>query len=200
MGAGFPGESVRDSQELRQRHCWRLVFSTLIFFVGLLLASLSYFSAQPRAFIDALISWLQSPAANPQEYLFATGGTAVSGLLLAPVALMFYRRLTAIHAFAAIGSFFLAAGLLAAVLIGCLAPFPQTYEPLDIPLAYAAFISIATGLAVCLAVAAMRARQSPPRSDDAGLPSSSKRQMPHSAGRKFKAGLGFRMWRASPNG
>jgi hypothetical protein len=135
--------------------------SALVFFVGLLLASISYFSAQQRTFIDALISWLQSPSANPHGYLFATGGTAVSGVLLAPVALMFYRRLTAIHrALAAIGSFFFAAGLLAAVLIGCLAPFPETYEPLHIPLAYAAFIGIATGLAVCLAVAAKRAKQS----------------------------------------
>jgi hypothetical protein len=104
--------------------------STLVFFVGLLLASISYFSAQQRTFIDALISWLQSPSANPHGYLFATAGTAVSGILLAPVALMFYQRLAAIHrSLAAIGSFFFAAGLLAAVLIGCLAPFPQTYEP-----------------------------------------------------------------------
>jgi len=49
--------------------------------------------------------------------LFATGGTAVSGILLAPVGLMFYRRLTAINrALAAVGSFFFAAGLVAAVL------------------------------------------------------------------------------------
>lgn len=129
--------------------------STLVFFVGLLLASVSYFSAQQRTFIDALISWLQSPSANPHGYLFATGGTAVSGILLAPVALMFYRRLSAIHrALAVIGSFFFAAGLLAAVLIGCLSPFPDTYEPLHIPLAYATFISMSAGLAICLAVAA----------------------------------------------
>jgi hypothetical protein len=140
--------------------------STLIFFVGLLLASIFYFSSsysssQQRTFIDALISWLQSPDANPRGYLFATAGTAVGGILLAPVALMFYRRLSTIHrTLAAIGSFFLAAGLLAAVLIGCLAPFPQTYEPLHIPLAYAAFIAISTGLAVCLAVAALPTEQS----------------------------------------
>jgi hypothetical protein len=132
--------------------------STLIFFVGLLLASVSYFSSQPRTFIDALISWLQSPAANPHGYLFATSGTAVSGILMAPVAPMFYRRLTAIHrSLATAGSFLFAAGLLAAILIGCLAPFPQTYEPLHIPLAYAAFVSISAGLATCLAVAATRA-------------------------------------------
>ncbi len=65
-----------------------------------------------RTFIDALISWLQSPVANPRAYLFATAGTAVSGILLAPVAVMFYRRLSAMHrTLAAIGSLFLAAGL-----------------------------------------------------------------------------------------
>jgi hypothetical protein len=65
-----------------------------------------------RTFIDALISWLQSPGANPHGYLFATAGTAVSGILLAPVAVMFYRRLSAMHrTLAAIGSLFLAAGL-----------------------------------------------------------------------------------------
>src|SRR5580700_5524381 len=86
--------------------------STLVFFVGLLLASISYFSNQRRTFIDALISWLQSPGANPHGYLFATAGTAVSGILLAPVAVMFYRRLSAMHrTLAAIGSLFLAAGL-----------------------------------------------------------------------------------------
>jgi hypothetical protein len=69
--------------------------STPIFFVGLLLAPLSYFSNQQRTFIDALISWLQSPGANPNGYLFATAGTAVGGILLAPVAPMFYRRLSA---------------------------------------------------------------------------------------------------------
>ena len=59
---------------------------------------------------------------------------------------MFYRRLSAMHrTLAAIGSFLLVAGLLAAVLIGCLAPFPQTYEPLHIPLAYATFISVSAG-------------------------------------------------------
>ena len=86
--------------------------------------------------------------------------------LLAPVALMFYRRLSAIHrTLAAIGPFFFAAGLLAAVLIGCLAPFPQTYEQLHIPLAYATFMGISTGLAVCLAVAALPGAQSRRRTD-----------------------------------
>jgi len=100
--------------------------STLIFLVGRLLASIShfsssYFSNQQRTYIDALISWLRSPDANPHGYLFATAGTAVGGIPLAPVALMFYRRLSAIHrTLAAIGPFFFAAGLLAAVLIGCL--------------------------------------------------------------------------------
>jgi hypothetical protein len=138
-----------------------------IFIVGLLLACIAcfppsaYFSSPRRTFADALISWLQSPGANPHGYLFATAGTALSGILLAPVALMFYRRLSAIHrALAATGPLFFAAGLLAAVLIGCLAPFPQTYEHLHIPLAYATFIGISTGLAVCLAVAALPGAQS----------------------------------------
>jgi hypothetical protein len=77
----------------------------------------------------------------------------------APVALMFWQRPSATHrTLAAIGRLFLGAGLLAAVLIGCLAPFPQTYEPLHIPLALATFIGISAGLAVCLAVAAPRAQ------------------------------------------
>jgi hypothetical protein len=44
---------------------------TLIFLAGLLLASIAYFSNQRRAFIDALISWLQSPGANPHGHPFA---------------------------------------------------------------------------------------------------------------------------------
>jgi len=89
----------------------RFPFGALIFFVGLLLACIAYFSSE-RTFFDALISWLQSPGANPHGYLFATAGTAVSGILLAPVAVMFYRRLSAMHrTLAAIGSLFLAAGL-----------------------------------------------------------------------------------------
>jgi hypothetical protein len=68
----------------RFAHTVPIPIFTLIFFVGLLLASVSYFSNRQRTFVDALISRLQSPGANPHGYLFATAGTAAGGILVAP--------------------------------------------------------------------------------------------------------------------
>jgi hypothetical protein len=128
--------------------------SSLIFFTSLLISSISFYSTRQFKLNDAVISNLQSPDDNPRGYLIACAGTAVSAILFLSIAAFFFRSLVRRNrTVAATGSVIYALGLLAAILIGCLAPFPTLYDPVHIPLAYIAFIAIFSGLLVCLACA-----------------------------------------------
>jgi len=57
----------------------------------------SFYSGRPVHLRDAMISGLLSPTDNPRGYVIASAGTALCGLLLLPVALVFYRRLSRLN-------------------------------------------------------------------------------------------------------
>ena len=128
--------------------------SSLIFFSSLLVSSTFYYSSKQVKLNDAVISSLQSPNDNPRGYPNAGAGTAISAMLFLPAAAFFFRTLVRGNRIVATaGSLIYTLGLIAALLIGCIAPFPRLYDHVHIPLAYAAFIAIATGLLICLALA-----------------------------------------------
>jgi hypothetical protein len=125
-----------------------------IFFCSLVISSIFFYSGRQFKLNEAVISKLQSPEDNPHGYLIACAGTAVSALILLPVAGFFFGTLRSRNRpIAATGSVVYGLGLATAVLIGCLAPFPKLYDYVHIPLAYAAFIAILTGLLISLVCA-----------------------------------------------
>ena len=129
----------------------------LIFFSSLFISSTFFHPGRPFKLSDAVISSLQSPEDNPHGYLTACAGTAVSAILFLPIPAFFFRALALRHRDIAIaGSLLYTLGLLAAILIGCLAPFPSVYEPVHLPMAYAAYILMFTGLLICLSLASYR--------------------------------------------
>jgi hypothetical protein len=91
-------------------------------------------------------------------------GRALAGLLLAPAVVILCRRMGRINR-SMIGTAFSATGLLAAILIGCLAPIHGLDFPIHLVPAYTAFISLRAAISAYLTMAA-RAR------NRAGLPRS----------------------------
>ncbi len=154
MGAPKQGWFVADpSPRLVRRVC--LPASYVVFFAGLLMSSFLAFSDKPFDAREAVISDLLSPDENPRGYGAGAAGTAASGLLLIPAAALFYRRLGFMRRKAtAAGTVLFAAGLAAAIAIGCLAPFTHGYTPLHIQLAFAALIGIYCGTLIWSAIAA----------------------------------------------
>jgi hypothetical protein len=133
--------------------------SAAVFFAGLAISSAYYFSGRPIHFSDAVISNFLSPVDNPRGYLAASAGTALAGLVLAPTALSFFRRMGAIHRRGSlIATIFYAAGILAAIAIGCLAPVREIDFSVHLFLAYAAFMSLQAGISVYLTVSAYSAK------------------------------------------
>lgn len=131
-----------------------------MFLLGQAASAAWYFRGRPLDFQAAIISDLESPEDNPHGYGAGAAGAAGCGLLLAPVALVFHRRLRPLRArLAWAGTLLFGAGIAAATAIGFLAPFTRGYTPLHIQLAYAAFIGICAGTAILLAIAAGPARQ-----------------------------------------
>jgi len=123
------------------------------------ISSAVYFARRPVRFSDSVISNFLSPDENPMGYLAAALGTAIAALVLAPTARLFYRRLNLIHRLGSIaGTTFYAVGLLAAILIGCLAPVRGLDYSVHLALAYGAFMSLQAGIAVYLTVAANGAK------------------------------------------
>jgi hypothetical protein len=126
-----------------------------IFFGGVAISAAAYFCGRPIHFTDEVISNFLSPIDNPRGYRAAALGTAIAGLTLAPTALTFYRRMRGIHRWGAMaGTVFYAAGLLAAIAIGCLSPVRELDFSVHLALAYAAFMSIQAGILAYLTVAA----------------------------------------------
>jgi hypothetical protein len=137
----------------------RIGASFAIWIAGMAISSAVYFAKRPVRFSDSVISNFLSPDENPVGYPAAALGTAIAALVLAPATLPFYRRLNPIHKWGSItGSAFFAAGLLAAILIGCLAPVRGLDYSVHLALAYAAFMSLQAGIAVYLTVAASSAK------------------------------------------
>jgi hypothetical membrane protein len=136
---------------------WLLPLSFLVFAVGHLISCGFYFSGKPFDIKSAIISDLESPYENPHGYGAGAAGTALCGLLLAPLIPVFYRRLRAerpkMAKMAMAGAALLAIGATAAVAIGALAPFTEGYSPLHVQLAFVVFIAITAGAAILLSVA-----------------------------------------------
>jgi len=133
--------------------------SFAIFLAGTGLSATIYFSGRPVHFSDAVISNFLSPGDNPRGYFAAAVGVAISGLVLVPTALIFYRRMSAIHGWGSmIGTAFYGTGLLSAILIGCVAPVRALDFSVHLALAYAAFMSLQAGILVYLAVTAYGAK------------------------------------------
>src|SRR4051794_20260213 len=70
-----------------------ILSSYLVFFGSMVISARSFYSGKPVRLRDAMISGLLSHTDNPQGYRVASTGTALCGVLLLPVALVFYRAL-----------------------------------------------------------------------------------------------------------
>jgi hypothetical protein len=138
----------------------RLVGASIgIFVTGLTISAVFYFFSRPVVFTDGVISNWLSPESNPHGYLAAALGTVVAAVVLAPSALLFYRRASPIHRVASMaGAACYAAGLLAAILIGCLAPVRGLDFSIHLLLAYVALISLQAGVSIYLTIAATKSR------------------------------------------
>jgi hypothetical protein len=121
--------------------------SELIFLLGLLISGAIFSRAKPFDIKAAIISDLESPDDNPRGYAASAASTALSGVLLAPAALAFYRQLRYKKRWLArIAAAWFSLGIAGAIAIGLTAPFTRGYTPLHVQLAYAAFIGIAGGI------------------------------------------------------
>jgi hypothetical protein len=133
--------------------------SIAIFLTGVGFSAAFYFSRRPIRFNDAVISNFLSPGDNPGGYLVGALGTAIAGVVLAPTAFAFYRRMGSINKAATIAaSAFYGAGLLAAISIACLSPVRGLDFSIHLVLAYVAFISLQIGISIYLTVAAYGAK------------------------------------------
>lgn len=131
---------------------------SLIFFAGLLLSAVIYYSDKPFDFKRSVISNLARPTDNPHGYLAAALGIAGCGLLLVPAAIWFHRVLRTLHAgVAAAGLLLFGAGLAGSVFIGVMSPFQDAYSDIHIYVAYATFLLMSAGVMVWLTMATIRA-------------------------------------------
>lgn len=132
-----------------------LVVSGSLFLAGMGIGAAFFFSSRQLRFVDAYISNYLSPEDNPRGYLATAAGTALSALVLLPTALIFYRRLSKIGKWWSMAGVALyAAGLVAAILIGCVAPVRGLDYSVHLALAYVSFISLQAGICVFLTIAA----------------------------------------------
>jgi len=110
----------------------------------------SFYSGKPVHLRDAMISGLLSPTDNPHGYWIASTGTASCGILLLPVALVFYRKLAPLNRpLAMSGAFLFGLGPLAATSMIFVA---AEINDLHVYLAFGAYIFMTTGLTICLAL------------------------------------------------
>ena len=133
----------------------RVGASGAIFLMGMAVSSAVYFSARPVHFQDSVLSNFLSPDDNPHGYPASAAGTVIAGLVLAPTALIFHRRISMIDRWwSAAGTVFYAMGVLAAILIGLLAPLSGLNFSVHLVLAYVAFMSLQIGICTYLTIAA----------------------------------------------
>ena len=102
------------------------------------------------------MSDLLSRIDNPRGYLISAVATVLCGLLLLPVATVFQRGCGLLHSrWAALGAWIYRVGLIAMIATGVSTPFQQSYVPIHVYLAFLAFMSLVTGLAICHAATAL---------------------------------------------
>jgi hypothetical protein len=124
-----------------------------IFFGSLLFSAHFYFYKAAFNLKTAVISHLQSPIMNPHGYLIASLGAAIAAVLLFPAAIFIGRHLVLFHPkLARVGFTIFALGILETIVTGALSPFPNVYEHVHLPLAFATFISLTAGIVIFLVV------------------------------------------------
>jgi glucan phosphoethanolaminetransferase (alkaline phosphatase superfamily) len=120
--------------------------SYFVFLLGFVISGAVFFRGKPFDAKQAIISDLESTDDNPHGYGASAVGMAISAVLLAPAAVVFYRSLQRARPYLArAGAAMFAIGLGAAIAIGFLAPFTHGYSDLHVRLAFAAFIGISGG-------------------------------------------------------
>jgi hypothetical protein len=127
-----------------------------IFLAGFLISVLVVSAGRSPTLEDGIMSDLLSPIDNPRGYLISAVATVLCGLLLLPVAIVFQRS-CGLHPsrWATLGAWIYRVGLIATIATGVTTPFQQSYVPIHVYLAFLAFMSLAAGLAICHAVAAL---------------------------------------------
>jgi hypothetical protein len=127
----------------------------IVFLGGLVAGSRSFHSGGAFGPHVAVISKLESPLENPRGYIVAASAVAMCGALMLPAVRSVFLGLRDTSAMlSALGSSLLAVGFLGEILLGCLARLWSMYDDAHIILAFATFIAISAGLAICLALAA----------------------------------------------
>lgn len=129
-----------------------------IFLAGFALSIAAKCAGRPATLEDAIMSDLLSPSDNPRGYFIAAMATMLCGLLLLPAATLFQHGWNPPpRSWAVLGAWLYRLGLIATMAVGTTTPFQQPYVPVHLWLAFAAFMSLAAGLAVSLGVAACSA-------------------------------------------
>ncbi|MGD0537438.1 MAG: hypothetical protein ABSC03_07315 [Verrucomicrobiota bacterium] len=129
-----------------------------IFLAGFALSVAAKCTGRSATLEDAIMSDLLSPSDNPRGYLIAAMATMLCGLLLLPAATLFQHGWNQPRRrWAVLGAWLYRLGLIATMAVGMTTPFQQPYVPVHLWLAFAAFMSLAAGLAVSLGVAACSA-------------------------------------------
>lgn len=134
----------------------RIVWAGMaIFFAGMAISAAYYFSSRPLRFADSVLSSFLAPEDNPRGYLAGVVGTAIAALLLALAARVLFKASAPIHKAGALAATMLyLAGLLAAILVACLAPVPGIDFSIHLVLAYASFLSLQAGISIFLTIVA----------------------------------------------
>ena len=120
--------------------------SCAAFFACLIVSGAIFYQGKPFKATAAIISDIESPEENPHGYAAAAVGTTLCGVMLAPAAIMFFRRLRNGNPKLAKGAaVMLGMGLSAAICVGVLSPCNVRYTRLHARLACAAFLGICGG-------------------------------------------------------
>lgn len=138
------------AQKVRENFIFLCItLSIFVFFTSLVLSSSFYYSGKTFDWKSAVISDLQSPIENPNGFIIAALGTTLTGIILAPTVVLFHSKLyRTSKVFSTLGTIAFSLGILGTLIIGCLTPFPKSYEPIHIPIAFATFISIVMSILI----------------------------------------------------
>lgn len=148
-----PGAASSDQREAYIA----IICLSVVFFIGLLVSGLFFYAGRRFDWTAAIISDLQSPEENPRGYLASALATAITSFFFFRLAAQFHRWSRAGSVWRArMASSAFGLGAFGALAIGCLAPFPVSYEAVHVPLAFATFFCLVAGLGGHLLLAALR--------------------------------------------
>jgi hypothetical protein len=147
--------TVRESNSIQFLPLVLAGLGIVIFLGGLIVGSRSFASRTTFGAHEAVISRIESPLENPRGYAAAASALALCGALMLPAVRTVFMGLRQTSAvLSGFGSALLALGFLAEIGLGCLARLWSMYGKAHIILAFAAFLALASGLGICLALAA----------------------------------------------